>query len=68
MGDYITIVKAYDIASGQLLEEDYFHYDDKINPFYGMNPLRTGNLQEFSKNTAIHSKIIARTSGGFVCI
>jgi hypothetical protein len=58
-GDNITAVQAYDMATGQLLEEDYFQYDDKINPFYQMHSLKTGNVQESSKNNVIHSKVVA---------
>jgi hypothetical protein len=58
-GDNITTVKAYETASEQLLEENYYHYDDKANPFYQMHPFRAGQVQEASKNNVIHSKIVA---------
>lgn len=58
-GDNITTVKAYETTSEQLLEENYYHYDDKANPFYQMHLLRAGQVQEASKNNVIHSKIVA---------
>ena len=58
-GDNITIVKAYDLATGQLVEEDYYQYDDKANPFYHTHPFRADHVQESSKNNVIHSKIVS---------
>lgn len=52
-------VKAYHLATHELLEEDFYEYDDKLNPFYTLASQYIGNPIAASKNNVIHYKIVS---------
>jgi hypothetical protein len=54
----ITAIKAYDLVTNQLVEEDYYYYDDKINPFFNTTHEYLGHPVASSRNNVIHSKFI----------
>jgi hypothetical protein len=55
----IVSVKAYDLATNQLLEENTYKYDNKPNPFYKMSNQYLGSPIASSKNNMVHYKIVS---------
>jgi hypothetical protein len=52
-------VKAYNLTTHALLEEDFYAYDNKINPFHLLTPQYIGNPVSSSKNNVVHYKIVS---------
>ncbi|MDO1447746.1 hypothetical protein Q0590_15855 [Rhodocytophaga aerolata] len=55
----ITSVKAYNLSSHVLLEEDYYTYDNKPNPFYKLTNQYHGSPVNSSRNNVVHYKIVS---------
>src|SRR5688572_17525307 len=52
-------VKAYHLATDELLEEDFYEYDNKLNPLNTLSSQYIGNPMTVSKNNVIHYKIVS---------
>lgn len=55
----IISVKAYNLATHALLEEDTYEYDNKLNPFYKLTNQYHGSPVNSSKNNVVHYKIVS---------
>jgi hypothetical protein len=55
----IVSVKAYELPTHALLEEDTYEYDNKLNPFYKLTNQYHGHPVNSSRNNVIHYKIVS---------
>ena len=56
----IISVKAYNLATNALLEEDTYEYDNKPNPFYQLTNQYHGSPVNSSRNNVVHYKIVSQ--------